>query len=176
MQWVMFDLETLGTTADCVVLTLGAVRFDPRSNHIDKDSLLLKFNVDEQTARGRTISESTMEWWSKQKKEIVEDAFSDQNRVSVEHALEQFRKFVWNNDRIWSQGSFDVNIMENMFMQFGYPVPWNYWQVRDSRTLFDIVDGELDRSKHHNAVADAVSQAQGVQHALKKIGWAGEKL
>ena len=39
-----------------------------------------------------------------------------------------------------------------------------------------IVDGELDRTKHHDAVEDAIAQAEGVQRALRKIGWTGTKL
>ena len=48
--------------------------------------------------------------------------------------------------------------------------------MRDSRTLFDFVDGNLDRTKHHDAVEDAIAQAEAVQRALRKIGWNGVKL
>jgi len=34
----------------------------------------------------------------------------------------------------------------------------------------------MDRSKHHDAMQDALEQARAVQRALKKIGWRGEKL
>ena len=173
---IMFDLETLGTTPDCVVLTLGAVKFDPRNGTIDPEGLLLKINADEQFSMGRTHSEDTLSWWSNQAPEIQEAAFGEQGRLSVVDAADQFHRFVWNSDRVWSQGSFDVNIMEHLFRQLEKPLPWNYWQVRDSRTLFDFVDGELDRSKHHDAFEDAVAQAKGVCRALKKIGWRGNRL
>jgi len=171
----MFDLETLNTSPDAVVLTLGAVKFDPRSNMIDPNGLLLRFDVDQQFAMGRTHSESTIEWWSTQSAETQEAAFGGV-RMDVLEALDQFHKFAWNSDRVWSQGSFDVNIMEHMLSGLKRPYPWQYWAVRDSRTLFDFVDGELDRSKHHDAMEDAKSQARGVQVALKKIGWTGTKI
>lgn len=174
----MFDLETLDTKPSAVILSLGAVKFDPRQQGIDPNAerLSIRFNIDHQTAVGRTVSESTLEWWGQQSKEAQEAAFSDDNRVSLDEAVERFHKFVWNSERIWSQGSFDVNIMEHLYTSLNRPYAWQYWQVRDSRTLFDFVDGQLDRTKHHDAVEDAIAQAEGVQRALRKIGWNGSKL
>ena len=80
------------------------------------------------------------------------------------------------NHRNISYGSFDVNIMEHLYTSLNRPFTWQYWQVRDSRTLFDFIDGQLDRTKHHDAVEDAIEQAKGVQRALRKIGWAGSRL
>ncbi len=173
---VMFDLETLDTKPSAVILSLGAVRFDPKGIDIVDFGLMLKFDIDSQTALGRTVSDDTIEWWSKQDPAIQEVAFSEHDRTHVNEALDQFHKFVWNSDRIWSQGSFDVNIMEDLYRMLGRPPAWNYWQVRDSRTLFDFIDGKMDRSKHHDAMEDAKEQALAVQRALKKIKWNGTKL
>ena len=43
----MIDIETLGTGADCVVLTVGAVKFDPGGQELHivfslKDLMLMK--------------------------------------------------------------------------------------------------------------------------------------
>lgn len=175
---VMFDLETLDTKPSAVILSLGAVKFDPRQKGIDPDAerLSMRISVDEQSLMGRTTSESTLAWWAQQSKEAQDAAFSDEGRIPLIEAVDQFHKFVWNSERIWSQGSFDVNIMEHLYTALNRPYSWQYWQVRDSRTLFDFVDGELDRTKHHDAVEDAISQAEGVQRALRKIGWTGTKL
>jgi hypothetical protein len=105
-----------------------------------------------------------------------EAAFGEVDRTPVLDAVDQFHKFVWNSERVWSQGSFDVNIIEHLYTSIGKPYAWQYWQVRDSRTLFDFVDGNLDRTKHHDAVEDAVAQAEAVQRALRKIGWNGTKI
>lgn len=175
---VMFDLETLDTKPSAVILSLGAVKFDPRTVGIDADApkLSLRIDIDTQSLMGRTISESTLTWWSTQSKEAQEAAFSEEGRTPLTEAVEQFHKFVWNSDRVWSQGSFDVNIMEHLYTSLNRPFTWQYWQVRDSRTLFDFIDGQLDRTKHHDAVEDAIEQAKGVQRALRKIGWAGSRL
>jgi hypothetical protein len=40
-------------------------------------------------------------------------------------------------DVLWGHGyGFDVTIMEDMLRQSNKPIPWQFWQVRDSRTLF----------------------------------------
>lgn len=175
---VMFDLETLDTKPSAVILSLGAVKFDPRQKGFDPDTerLSLRLEIDPQSTMGRTISDDTIAWWATQSKEAQEAAFGDVNRVTVEDAIEQFHKFVWNSERVWSQGSFDVNIMEHLYTSIGKPYAWQYWQVRDSRTLFDFIDGNLDRTKHHDAVEDAIAQAEAVQRALRKINWTGTKL
>ena len=174
----MFDLETLDTKPSAVILSLGAVKFDPRQKGIDPNAerLSLRIEIDPQSAMGRTISEDTIAWWATQSMEAQEAAFGDANRVTVEDAVEQFHKFVWNSERVWSQGSFDVNIIEHLYTSINKPYAWQYWQVRDSRTLFDFVDGQLDRTKHHDAVEDAIAQAEAVQRALRKIGWNGTKI
>lgn len=172
----MVDLETLDTSPNAVILTLGAVKFDPKSNFISDETLSIRFSIEDQTQLGRTISDSTLEWWANQPKETQDIAFSDDGRISVVDAVEQFHRFVWGAERIWSQGSFDINILENLYRSLQRPFSWSYWQIRDSRTLFDFVDGELDRSQHHDALQDAIAQAKGVQTALKKIGWKGKRL
>lgn len=172
----MFDLETLDTGPSAVILTLGAVKFDPKSSFISNETLSIRFSIEDQSLLGRTISDSTLEWWANQPKEIQDIAFSDDGRISVVDAVEQFHKFVWGSDRIWSQGSFDINIIEDLYRSIQRPFSWNYWQARDSRTLFDFIDGELDRSQHHDALQDAIAQARGVQKALRKIGWKGDRL
>ena len=175
---VMFDLETLDIKPSAVILSLGAIKFDPRQKGVDLGAprLSLRIDIDEQSALGRTINDDTIAWWGTQSKEAQDAAFSEEGRVSLTEAVDQFHKFVWNSDRVWSQGNFDIVIMEHLYTSLNKPYTWQYWQVRDSRTLFDFVDGELDRSKHHDAVEDAIAQAEGVQRALRKIGWTGTKL
>lgn len=175
---VMFDLETLDFRPSAVILSLGAVKFDPRQQGINEDAprLNLRIDIEAQTQMGRTINDATVEWWGQQSKEAQDAAFGEEGRLPLEEAVEQFHKFVWNSERVWSQGSFDVNIMENLYTSLQKPYAWQYWQVRDSRTLFDFVDGNLDRTKHHDAVEDAIEQAKGVQRSLRKIGWNGTRL
>jgi len=174
MTACMLDLETLGTRPDCVVLTLGAVKFDPFSDTIRGDNgLYFRINVDEQTALGRTVQDDTLEWWSRQSADVYEEAFGEHNRVSLREMYQQLNRFLVGVDNIWCQGPvFDIAILENLYRQMDCPIPWNYWQIRDSRTLFGVHGDPRERNKAglHNALEDCISQAQAVQHVYHQLG------
>ena len=75
-------------------------------------------------------------------------------------------------DVFWCQGPlFDYAILQNLYKQLGQPVPWQYWQIRDSRTLFSLVPKTNEqRTGLHNALADCYYQAKKVQTAYKQLG------
>jgi exodeoxyribonuclease VIII len=76
-------------------------------------------------------------------------------------------------DSIWAQGPlFDFAILENLYRQYGWPTPWQYWQIRDSRTLFGVHGDPRVKGKVglHNALEDCVSQASAVQQVYNKLG------
>lgn len=167
---LMVDLETLAITPDAVVLSLGAVHFNPRSNGI-QDTLYFKVDLDDQDRLGRTIDPNTLDWWSKQDPVIMEEAFSPNDRISLSEALDQFHRFAWGCDAFWSHGAgFDIVILENIYRQLGKGIPWNYWQIRDTRTLFDLgADPDMPKGEKHNALQDAIRQAIGVQNVFAKL-------
>lgn len=167
---LMVDLETLAVTPRSVILTLGAVHFDPYSNEIG-DSLYLKLDLDEQDQLNREIDPNTLDWWSKQDSLIMEEAFSITDRINLNSAMDKFHKFAWGCDAFWSHGAtFDLVIIEDMLRQLNRSLPWNYWQLRDTRTLFDLGYGaDMPKENKHNALEDAIRQAIGVQNVFRKL-------
>jgi len=167
---IMLDLESLGTRPDCAILTLGAVKFDPFTPDAFGDSLYLRIDVDEQLA---LVQEDTLRWWSNQADDVREEALGEEGRVSLETMYRDLNRFCVGVENIWCQGpAFDIVILENIYRQSGWPTPWQFWQIRDSRTLFGVHGDPREKNKAglHNALEDCVSQAQGVQaiyHALK---------
>lgn len=169
MKHLMLDLETLDTKSSAVILTLGAVKFDPYSDRDPWDPVYIKFNVDQQTDQGRTISTDTLTWWGQQTAEIQADAFDESGRISIPAALDEIRRAVAHCTDIWCQGpQFDITILENLFVSFGEPVPWNYGVIRDSRTLFSISPDCRVRELAHNSLADAYCQALGVRNFYRR--------
>jgi len=168
---LMVDLETLATSPDAAILTIGAVLFDPYSTRI-YDKLYMRVDLDSTTALGMKIDDSTIEWWGKQSAAAQEEAFSEENRIPITEAIEKFHKFAWNSEAFWSHGSiFDINILDTYYRALKKAPPWNYWQVRDTRTVFDLgYDPELPKVTAHNALEDANAQAIGVQTIMRKIG------
>ena len=179
MPDVMIDLETLDTKPSAVILTAGLIKFNPKeiTDRSQLTELYIKIQIDDQDKLDRSISEATIKWWQTQAADVQEEAFSDTDRIGLDDAIKQINKFVWNSDRVWSQGSFDINILENLYAQLQAPPPWQFWQVRDSRTLFDFVDGQRNTTTNlHNALEDAAQQALAVQRALDKIQWNGKAI
>ena len=75
-------------------------------------------------------------------------------------------------DVFWCQGPlFDYAILQNFYAQMNVPVPWNYWQIRDSRTLFSLVprDPKEKRTGLHNALEDCYFQAKKVQKVFHEL-------
>lgn len=168
---LMVDLETLAVSPNAVVLSLGAVHFDPfGKNHLDE--IYFRIDLDDQDKLGREIDPNTLDWWAKQDPAIMEEAFNPTGRLSLIDAVEQFHKFAWGCDAFWSHGStFDLVIIENIYRQLSKPVPWQYWQLRDTRTIFDLGhDPEMPKESKHDALADAIRQSIGVQNVYKKLG------
>ena len=171
----MIDLETLDVFPTATVLSLGAVKFDPTSDADPYSELYLKILVDDQDRLGRTTSDSTIEWWSRQDPAIMEEAFDQTGAVTVEEALSQLNRWVVGVDEIWGQGyGFDITILENMYRMIGKPIPWQFWQISDARTITKRMpkDPRKDMQTNlHNALADAYFQAKSVQIIFKHHNW-----
>jgi len=169
---VMLDLETLGTQPGCVILTLGAVKFNPYDTQEPGPGLYIRPDVDEQIARGREVQEDTLAWWAQQNEEVREEALGTEGRVPVEEMYRQLNRFLVGTNNIWAQGPvFDIAILENLYMQYGWPTPWQFWQISDSRTLFKVHGDPRKKTELlHNALADCVSQAEAVQKIYADLG------
>lgn len=167
---LMVDMETLGVSPRSVVLSLGAVHFDPMGQGYT-DSIYFKINLDDQDTLGREIDPNTIEWWGKQDPLIMEEAFDENGRIGLNDALNRFHKFAWGCDAFWSHGAtFDLVILEDIYRQLNRPLPWNYWQLRDTRTLFDLGwDPEMPKDNKHDALQDAIRQSVGVQNIYRKL-------
>lgn len=163
----MIDLETLSTKPNAVILSMGAVKFNPYSSFIDVDNGLdIKVDVDSQIKLGRDVQEDTLTWWTKQPAEVQDAAFSLSDRTSLTLFVKMLNKIMVGIDQVWCQGPvFDIVILENLYKQLEIPVPWNYWQIRDSRTLFGVFGDPRDKNRKnaHNALMDCVYQCIGVQ-------------
>jgi hypothetical protein len=170
---VMLDLETISTRPEATILTFGACKFNPYAEEEITQGIYFRIDVDEQITLGRHVDEGTIEWWSKQSQDVYDEAFNPTDRISLEQFTQELNRFLVGCDNIWAQGPvFDIVILENLYRQLGKPVPWQFWQIRDSRTLLSSLGDPRDKNKAglHNALEDCVSQAQAVQYVFKQAG------
>lgn len=170
----MLDLETLATRPNSVILTLGAVKFNPYDlNQEPFSPIYLKPNVDAQIELGRAVSEDTLNWWLNQDENIRNDSMSLDDRIDLNNFISEINRYCVGVDRVWCHGPvFDIAILEDLYFQLTIPRPWSYGQIRDSRTLFDLIgDPRNEEQNHvHNALADSFYQAIAVQKVYNRLG------
>ena len=171
MIHAMIDLETLDVTPGAAVLTVGGVKFDPFSDAEPHSEFYYKLDLDSQD---RNVNDDTIAWWSTQDAKVQEEAFSTENRTHIDVFLDSLPKWIKDVDVLWGHGyGFDITIIEDMIRQRGKNIPWQFWQVRDSRTLFSMAKVDPRKAMQsdlHNALADAYFQAKGVQMVYKELG------
>ena len=170
----MIDLETLGTKQDTVILTIGGVKFNPNAISEHHSELYYRFEVDEQLSKGRTTDKSTLEWWQKQDPAVMEEALGDHDRQPVQNILSELNKWCVGVDTIWCQGPvFDIGILENIYRQYEMHIPWPFWKIKDSRTLFGIMPKDPRKQikfDAHNALEDCKVQSLCVQQTIQQLG------
>jgi 3' exoribonuclease, RNase T-like len=169
---VMLDTETLSTKPNAVILSMGAVKFDPYvPEKFDMRIFYIKPDVDQQIALGRHVDDATIAWWGQQSESVKAEAFDESNRVDLEQFTDDLNRFLVGVNNIWAQGPvFDIVILENLYRQLNKPVPWQYWQIRDCRTLLSTLGDTRNKNSTglHNALEDCRSQATAVQAVYKK--------
>lgn len=164
----MVDIEGLGTGPDATILTIAAVEFDP----LTRDRLGRQYyvRVDMESQEHRRIEQGTLDWWAKQPKDIREDAFHEQDRLPLQQALEGLTRLLWHSRRVWCQGpTYDLTILENAYKSLGMALPWKYYLVRDSRTLFGLTPQLQKYPASHNALEDCCCQILLLWDALEYL-------
>lgn len=189
MNHIMVDLETMATTADAAIISIGAVKFDLSSDRISDQgfyaSVSLQSNIDYQ----RLVSEDTLVnfWMDDDKSGPAARRVFKEPKQGLDDALEAFIEWVYdysddpqqrailqNNQYIWCNGAnFDEPILAHALTHCRLPIPWKFWNVRCVRT-FKNLPGAKDvviprAGVHHNALADALTQAALVQAIYKKL-------
>lgn len=179
MSEVMIDIETMAVSSDAAILTIGAVKFDRNETNYDISKMDRFYaRIDQQSCvdLGLKVDPNTVAWWSKQDKKVSNEIFSTIDRFDIKTTLESFSKWYGNNittTHVWGHGShFDIPIMENAYKACGLKPPWGFWQVRDTRTIYEFANVErpnmYNNMKHH-AMYDAFRQMVAVQNAFKKL-------
>ncbi len=173
---VMIDIETLGTTPDAPILTIGAMLFDRRRPPPEVDVTKSEcFYKRIELEKHVTVEASTMLWWMQQDANSKYEAFDAPDRIPLRDALEQFVRWCKFNKvkYVWSHGaSFDCVIMTWHMLNNGIQVPWSYWNIRDTRTLYELADiriTDLPNTHKHHALYDCHRQIVGVNMSYAKL-------
>ena len=161
----MIDLEGLATGPDTTILTIAAQAFDHFGNGYYDKHYYARVTLESQ--ENRVIDDGTIAWWATQPEHAREEAFGEQDRIPLDQALDELGKLIWHSKMIWSQGpTYDMNILEHAYKSYGKALPWKYYMVRDSRTVFSLwPDLPIPPTSHH-ALEDCRRQIDLLQATL----------
>lgn len=180
-QHISVDLETLGNNPEALILSIGAVKFDPDHGVIDE-----KFHaiIDLGKPGGGRIDLSTVLWWMKQPAEARDRLFVNPNHellMPLTHALVEFSEFIGFNDELpdgeypdimlWQRGDKDALWLTSAYEGLGIKVPFGFWQWSDQRTLCKYVPFQWPNrdGTHHDALDDAEYQAVCLCRAFESL-------
>jgi len=167
---VMIDIETMGTTPGSAILSISAVMFGPSGLG---ETFYAPIALASCTAAGLTIDPYTVAWWMKQSDAARAAAFRD-DAEPLAAVLQQFTCWLElvDAEKPWCQGAnFDAPLLDAAYRACGMASPWKFWNVRDTRTLYELADVKVDRARgvHHNALDDARAQAEAAVVALQRL-------
>lgn len=188
MKHFMIDIETLSTAVNAVVLSVGAVEFDPITGEIGRK---FYYELDLSEQNGRHISASTVQWWFKQCVENPKnvDLILKENKWknSIAFVLIKLGTFISGNDinylgraegyekiSLWAcDPDFDLAILANLYEEHNLPVPWKYSEpksVRTVRTLAELHNIGLPKADaSHNALEDCIRQVAEIAELNRVI-------
>jgi len=170
MTRAMLDIETLATTPDAAIVSVGAVTFSADADPIDEE---FHVSVPTESCRehGRRVDQDTVDWWRRQPEEaqrILEGG------RSLGAALAELARFLRNAGEVWAKNpAFDCVILESAYRALDCAVepPWEFWECRDVRTLEKCSPVWPDREHEgveHNALDDARHQSRCVADCLRR--------
>lgn len=167
---VMLDLETWGTSAGSAIRSIGAVVFNPANSHLGS-AFYTNVDYPSQAEVFLVKDPETVAWWGRQSPEAQAALETDQK--PLRDALLAFSQW-WaevGGQYLWSHGAnFDEVLLRACYKAADLNgVPWEFWDVRCSRTILALANRKpvRDTGIHHHALADATAQAKAVTAALR---------
>lgn len=175
----MLDLETLATTSDAVVLSIGAVEFEPFTGRILSEFYHI-LRLEDQSHR--KISPDTIIWWFNNVNDKSKGVFTEEHKTPVRNALLYLSNFLGDDKKaIWAcDPDFDCAILANLYTEYNLPCPWRYYEPRSVRTVREIATLHnilLEKSSTaHNALDDCKEQVKDVAKFNRAIANLGSQL
>ncbi len=178
---LMVDLETMGTRPGCAVISIGAAFFSEEGQW-KGPTFYEAVHLEESKSMGLHVDPSTERWWASQGEKAQRVLTECAAAKPVKTTLTRFCDWVAKSrdpDRgveLWGNGAdFDNPILAACFHAAGHKWPFGPMQGRCYRTLKNLFPQEklVRQGTHHNALDDALSQAEHAARILKRLRTAG---
>ncbi len=169
----MIDIEALGTSHDCVIVSVGIVKFKLKTGEI-LDKKYWELCLGEQQRAGRTIDSSTLMWWAKQSPEVLK-ALQSTDRIGILDFIREFNYFIREPGYYHAKGTnYDLEIIGNLYRLFKERPPFKYSKWLDARVYYFTgkalgILPKLANTRAHNALSDAEYQTEVVCAVFKAM-------
>lgn len=178
---VMIDIETLGVKPGCAVLAIGGMAYDPRKPWISGEGqeisrthrFVRAASLESSLEAGLVIEAGAMRFWLRQPREAQDEAFKGTDslaRAGMDF-IQWFRGLPASGPvNVWAHGApFDPGILGHALEAVGLDVPWEFRNIRDTRTAFDMA-GVSYKGTHHTVEQDCLQQCEHVCAAFARLG------
>ena len=163
----MIDIEGLGTGPDATILTIAAQSFDPFGQGYYDRQYYARITLESQ--ENRSIQQDTIDWWATQP-EAQAEAFMEEGRIDLDQALDSLGKLIWQHKLIFANGpTYDMNILEHAYKSYNKPLPWQFYNVRDARTIYSLWPELPKPPTSHHALEDCRRQIDMLQATLTHL-------
>jgi exodeoxyribonuclease VIII len=161
---LMVDIETMGESSNAVICSIGAVEFEINTGET-RSVFYRKVDIQSCLDAGLIVDGATIKWWLRQNEEAQKE-ISGGGTVSIQQALTDFSEFISgcaDTVKLWSNGKhFDISRLADAYKACRIQIPWKYYNVRDCRTLVDIMpeikQGIQRAGIAHHALDDCLYQ------------------
>lgn len=184
---LVIDVETMGKTADCVVINLAGhvFSFDPREmNNIPLGdqpiSKNFRFGLQEQTKRGRIIDDETFEWWCSNDRRAAWAELEKLPKTDFVPSIHEFYDWMTYMKtnlkcRVYFRGmDFDGPIIKSLFQNVG--IENKFVRGDASRDIRSYIDAKIDgvsgflpgnkpSTELHTALGDCINDIRQMQLA-----------
>lgn len=173
---LMLDLETFGKGNNAAIIAIGACTFDLPGEIGDGSDLYYQVIDLEISSHPGDIDGSTVLWWLKQEADARNALTAPDNTEPLGAALKQFADWVkeMKIETLWSNDpTFDEVILKSAYQRYSLEFPFNFRATRCVRTIRDLPNAPrlyMEKGTSHNALDDAIHQAEHIQLIYQELG------
>jgi exodeoxyribonuclease VIII len=173
---VMINLETLGTDPEAMILSLGAVKFDPLAKLIEETfHTAVDLLQAPRNAYGLTIDPGMLFWWLQPERSRARVALSETPKADLASVLDGFALWFGNLSLpVWGNGvAFNNVILRNAFEAMNMDCPWFHDEDRCYQTLKNLFPEVTADSTPgltaHSALDNAIHQTEHLRKIMRVI-------
>jgi FAD/FMN-containing dehydrogenase len=180
---VFLDWETLGLTADCKVLSLGAAAVSGLATDSWQWDMFYR-NIQTLSQTSRRQAGATYTWWQKQwaEKPALQIAMQE-DTLPLDTVLKEFIEWLATLQGpyyLWGNGAdFDLAILNHAMVQSRLILPAHHYTkqrcFRQLRSMYPSIKAPAFYGMPHHAGDDATHEARWFVKILNEAGYLGDQ-